>query len=236
MVKYILYIVVVLVVVVILLVCVGKVEYYLVDQLGLQLLLFKLVNFLMLLMQVFKGVGWVDGQVFMVVEGLKIECIVVNLQYLCWLLILFNGDVLVVEGNGFGEELVIIFKQWIVGKVKVCLGKVGKGGNWVILLCCLLGMNIWIQYVYIEGLYLLFGIQLIGDMLYVVNIGNIMQYYYVFGEICMFDKGCEFIDLFSIINYYWIKELLVSCDGCKLYVGVGFNSNIIENGLVVEYC
>lgn len=45
-----------------------------------------------------------------------------------------------------------------------------------------------------------------------------------------------FIDFFNIINYYWIKVLLVSLDGSKLYVGVGFNSNIIENGLVVEYC
>lgn len=75
-----------------------------------------------------------------------------------------------------------------------------------------------------------------GDYLYVVNIGNIMCYCYVLGEIWVVDLGMEFIDLLDIINYYWIKVLFVSFDGCKFYVGVGLNSNIIENGVVIEYC
>lgn len=42
------------------------------------------------------------------------------------------------------------------------------------------------------------------------------------------------IILLFVINYYWIKLLVVSVDGCYLYVGIGFNSNIIECGMVVE--
>lgn len=62
-----------------------------------------------------------------------------------------------------------------------------------------------------------------------------MQYHYVPGETRMSDKGREFTDLPSTINHHWTKELLASRDGRKLYVGVGSNSNITENGLAVEY-
>ncbi|KAG1240594.1 hypothetical protein G6F68_017508 [Rhizopus microsporus] len=62
-----------------------------------------------------------------------------------------------------------------------------------------------------------------------------MQDHYVPGETRMSDKGREFTDLPSTINHHWTKELLASRDGSKLYVGVGSNSNITENGLAVEY-
>jgi hypothetical protein len=37
------------------------------------------------------------------------------------------------------------------------------------------------------------------------------------------------------INHHWTKSLLASPDGSKLYVGVGSNSNVTENGSAVEY-
>ncbi len=37
------------------------------------------------------------------------------------------------------------------------------------------------------------------------------------------------------VNHHWTKALLASPDGSKLYVGVGSNSNVSENGLEVEY-
>jgi len=93
----------------------------------------------------------------------------------------------------------------------------------------------WEQHVYIEGLNSPFGIQLIGDALYVANTDNIMVYRYVPGETRMTDKGTEFTDLPSTINHHWTKDLLASPDGSKLYVGVGSNSNITENGMAIEY-
>lgn len=41
--------------------------------------------------------GWVVGEKFVVVLGLKVNVFVIELQYLCWIEVLFNGDVLVVE-------------------------------------------------------------------------------------------------------------------------------------------
>ncbi len=45
----------------------------------------------------------------------------------------------------------------------------------------------------------------------------------------------EFTDLPDTINHHWTKALLASPDGRKLYVGVGSNSNITENGAAIEY-
>ncbi|MCL1420637.1 sorbosone dehydrogenase family protein, partial [Enterobacter hormaechei] len=146
--------------------CAGKAEYHPADQSGPQPPLPKPANFLMPPMQVPKGVGWADGQTPTVAEGLKIERIAANLQHPRRLLTLPNGDVLVVEGNGPGEEPVTTPKQWIAGKVKARSGKAGKGGNRVTLLRRTPGTNTWTQHVYIEGLHSPFGIQLIGDTLY----------------------------------------------------------------------
>jgi glucose/arabinose dehydrogenase len=33
------------------------------------------------------------------------------------------------------------------------------------------------------------------------------------------------------IDHHWTKSLVASPDGAKLYVGVGSNSNVAENGL-----
>ena len=114
--------------------CAGKAEYHPADQSGAQPPLPAPKNFLMPPMQVPKGVGWADGQSPSVAEGLKIERIAANLLHPRRLLTLPNGDVLVVEGNGPGEEPVTTPKQWIAGKVKARSGKAGKGGNRVTLL------------------------------------------------------------------------------------------------------
>jgi glucose/arabinose dehydrogenase len=57
----------------------------------------------------------------------------------------------------------------------------------------------------------------------------------VTGETRIIAAPVAFADLPSTINHHWTKALLASADGSKLYVGVGSNSNITENGLAVEY-
>jgi glucose/arabinose dehydrogenase len=78
-------------------------------------------------------------------------------------------------------------------------------------------------------------VQLIGDSLYVANTDGIVKFPYVTGETQITKPGVEFTDLPSTINHHWTKALLASPDGKKLYVGVGSNSNITENGQAVEY-
>ena len=192
-------------------------------------------DFLLPPMQVPIGTGWKPGQSPKVAAGLKIEKIAGGLMHPRQLLALSNGDVLVVESNGPGEEPVTTPKQLIANKVQNGSGKAGKGGNRITLLRPKPGGGEWEQHVLVEHLHSPFGMQLIGDTLYVANTGAIVKFPYHIGETQITAPGVEFTDLPSTINHHWTKALLASPDGKKLYVGVGSNSNITENGLDIEY-
>jgi len=192
-------------------------------------------NFLVPPMQVPKGVGWQNGAGPTVASGLKIEKIADGLQHPRQLLTLPNGDVLVVESNGPGTEPVTTPKQLIAGLVKSRSGKGSKGGNRITLLRKAPGAATWQQHVFLEGLHSPFGVQLIGQTLYVADTDRIMKFAYTPGATRITDPGTEFADLPDTINHHWTKALLASPDGKKLYAGIGSNSNITENGMAVEY-
>jgi hypothetical protein len=105
------------------------------QQIGANPALPKPQDFLVPPMQVPDGVGWKGDAAPKVIAGLQIEKIASGLKHPRQLLVLPNGDVLVVESNGPGEEAVTTPKQVIAGKVKANRsGKGGKGGNRVTLL------------------------------------------------------------------------------------------------------
>ncbi|MFJ1466532.1 PQQ-dependent sugar dehydrogenase [Massilia orientalis] len=179
--------------------------------------------------------GWQGDARPQVATGLQIEKIASGLMHPRQVLVLPNQDVLVVEGNGPGEEAITTPKQLIAGQIKNQSGKGGKGGNRVTLLRRKPGGGEWDKFVYIEKLHSPFGIALVGDALYVANTGNIMKYRYTPGETKMSDPGTELGDLPSTVNHHWTKAMVASPDGKYLYVGSGSNSNAGENGLEVEY-
>jgi glucose/arabinose dehydrogenase len=195
----------------------------------------KARNFLVPPMQVPDGVGWKQGQLPKVATGLKIEKIAGDLAHPRQLCLLPNGDVLVVESNGPGTEPVTTPKQLIAGMVKNQSGKGAKGGNRITLLRKAGGGGEWEKHLFIDHLNSPFGVQLIGGFLYVANTDGIVRFHYQAGETTITTPGEPFTDLPSTINHHWTKALLASPDGSKLYVGVGSNSNITENGLDVEY-
>jgi glucose/arabinose dehydrogenase len=190
-------------------------------------------NFLVPPMQVPKFAGWQKGQAPQVAPGLHIEEIASGLQHPRQLYALPNGDILVVESNGPGTEPVTTPKQLIANKIKGLSGKGAKGGNRITLLRNVEGK--WEQHVYAEGLHSPFGVQLIGTTLYVANTDGIVSFPYSPGDTKATAKASDFTDLPSTINHHWTKSMVASPDGRKLYVGVGSNSNITENGLDQEY-
>ena len=195
----------------------------------------KAQSFLVPPMQVPDGVGWKQGQMPTVAAGLKIEQVASGLKHPRQLCVLPNGDVLVVESNGPGTEPITTPKQLIAGMVKNRSGKGAKGGNQITLLRKNDTTGEWEKHVFIEHLNSPFGVQLIGQWLYVANTDGIVKFPYVAGETQITTTGTPFADLPGTINHHWTKSLLASPDGSKLYVGVGSNSNITENGLDVEY-
>jgi len=192
-------------------------------------------NFLVPPMQVPTGVGWQGDAHPAVADGLSIEKIAGGLIHPRQLLALPNGDVLVVESNGPGTEAVTTPKQLIAGMVKGRSGKAAKGGNRITLLRKQAETGKWEPHVLLEHLHSPFGIQWIDRALYVADTDRIMKYRFEPGQLQIADPGTELADLPSTVNHHWTKSMVASRDGRKLYVGVGSNSNITENGLEVEY-
>jgi glucose/arabinose dehydrogenase len=192
-------------------------------------------NFLVPPMKVPERAGWSVGQTPTVAAGLKIERVAGDLKHPRQLYVLPNDDVLVVEANGPGTEPVTTPKQLLAGMVTRKSGKDGNGGNQITLLRRTAGSGEWEKHVFITNLNSPFGVQLIGGSLYVANTDGIVKFPYVTGETQITTPGVAFADLPGTINHHWTKALLASPDGSKLYVGVGSNSNITENGLAVEY-
>lgn len=191
-------------------------------------------NFLIPPMQVPKYAGWAKDASPKVAEGLKIERIAEGLLHPRQVYTLLNGDILVVESNGPGEEATTTPKQLIASMVKGRSGKSAKGGNRITLLRENASGK-WDQFVLLKDLHSPFGVQLIGNQLFVANTNNIMRYPFAVGQTQITDKGVEFADLPDTVNHHWTKSMVASPDGTKLYVGVGSNSNVGENGLEVEY-
>ena len=190
-------------------------------------------NFFMPPMQVPEGVPWKQGEMPKVAQGLKIEKIAENLKHPRQVLTLPNGDVLVAESNGPAKPTTRP-KQLIMGIVQKASGKGGEGGNRITLLRNVNGK--WEQHLFIENLFSPFGMQLIGNTLYVANADSLVKFPYQAGQTEIRTPPQLVADLpGGPINHHWTKALVASPDGSKLYVGIGSNSNITENGIGAEY-
>lgn len=89
--------------------------------------------------------------------------------------------------------------------------------------------------VFLEGLNSPFGMALIGDKFYVANTDAVMRFDYREGANEIATQGEKVAELpGGPLNHHWTKSLVASQDGSKLYVGVGSNSNVAENGLDKE--
>jgi glucose/arabinose dehydrogenase len=88
--------------------------------------------------------------------------------------------------------------------------------------------------VFLDGLYGPFGMALVGKDLYVANADALVRFPYKNGDTKISDKGVKVMDLPAGINHHWTKNVVASPDGKKLYVSVGSNSNVAENGIPAE--
>jgi glucose/arabinose dehydrogenase len=76
---------------------------------------------------------------------------------------------------------------------------------------------------------------LVGNDFYVANTDAIVRFPYIDGVTRITQPGTKALDLpAGQINHHWTKNLLASKDGSMLYVTVGSNSNIAENGMDQE--
>jgi glucose/arabinose dehydrogenase len=182
-------------------------------------------------------VGWKEGEKPTVAPGLKIEALATGLQHPRSLYVLPNGDVLVVESKSPGVQPVARPKDIIMGWIESMVTSGGDTGpsNRVTLLRYDADGKTRTRGVFLDHLHSPFGVALVGSDLYVASTDAIMRYPYNAGDAAITGAGATLTPLpGGPIDHHWTKSLVASRDGSLLYVGVGSNSNITENGIQAE--
>jgi glucose/arabinose dehydrogenase len=183
------------------------------------------------------AVGWPEGRTPVAAQGLTVNAFAVGLDHPRWLYELPNGDVLVAESNAppKPDDKKGGLRGWIQGLV---MGKAGAGvpsANRITLLRDADGDGVAeTKSVYLSGLTSPFGMALIGERLYVANADALVAFPYQTGQTRIDATPVKVAELPAGRNHHWTKSLVASRDGSRLYVGVGSNSNVGENGLNEE--
>jgi glucose/arabinose dehydrogenase len=168
--------------------------------------------------------------------GLAATAYASGLDHPRWLYVLPNGDVLVAESNKPGnapKETGI--KAKVQGIVQKRAGAGVDSPNRIILLRGVKADGTAeTKTVFAQNLNSPFGMTLVGNDLYVANADALWRFPYKTGETVLSGKGVKVMDLPAGINHHWTKNVAASKDGKKLYVTVGSNSNVAENGMEAE--
>jgi glucose/arabinose dehydrogenase len=181
-----------------------------------------------------KPVGWAEGAAPVAAKGLQVSRFATGLDHPRTMLRLPNGDLLVAETNS-PPRPVEGLRDWIAGKLMGSAGAGVPSANRITLLRDGDGDGVAEQrHIFLKGLNSPYGMALVGGTLYVANTDSLMAFPYQEGETQITAQGRKIASLpANAPNYHWTKSLAASPDG-KLYVGIGSNSNIAENGLDAE--
>ncbi len=177
---------------------------------------------------------WKAGEKPVAAKGLAVDRFAEGLAHPRSLLRLPNGDILVAETNSPPRP-----KDGIVQRVmNYLMDKAGAGvpsANRITLLRDTdKDGRADTKTAFLTGLNSPYGMALIGDTLYVANTDALMAFPYKEGDTRISAAGRKIIDLpAQSPNQHWTKSMVASPDGL-LYIGVGSNSNIGENGLERE--
>ncbi len=191
-------------------------------------------QFLLPPMDIAPVVAWGADETPVVPKGLRVEALARGLKHPRSLAVLPNGDVLVVESSG-PPAPVNRPKDLVMGWVEAFSGAHAKGANRITLLRAAADGVAPTRTILLDHLESPFGVALVGHDLYVADTDAILRFPYTEGETTISDPGTKLVDLpAGPIDHHWTKSLVASPDGTKLYVGVGSNSNITENGIGAE--
>ncbi|RZL00538.1 MAG: sorbosone dehydrogenase family protein [Rubrivivax sp.] len=181
--------------------------------------------------------GWPAGGKPSTAAGTTVTRFAEKLDHPRWLYVLPNGDVLVAETNAPPKpEDNKGIKGWAMKKVMDKAGAGVPSANRITLLRDANADGVAeTRTVFLQGLHSPFGMALVGNDFYVANTDAVWKYPYTPGQSQITAAGTKVVDLpGGPINHHWTKNLIASKDGSKLYVTVGSNSNVAENGMDAE--
>ena len=183
------------------------------------------------------AVGWPEGAKPTAAAGTQVAAFAEGLDHPRWLYVLPNGDVLVAETNAPPKpDDSKGIKGWVM---KTVMGKAGAGvpsPNRITLLRDADHDGVAeTRTVFLQNLNSPFGMTLVGNDLYVADTDRLLRFHYEPGATEIKTQPIKVTDLpGGTLNHHWTKNVIASKDGSKLYVTVGSNSNVGENGLDKE--
>jgi glucose/arabinose dehydrogenase len=181
--------------------------------------------------------GWPEGAKPQPAKGLAVTLYAKGLDHPRWLYVLPNGDVLVAESNAperLDEGNGIKGMFFRMAQTQAGAG-VLSANRITLLRDADKDGTAETKAVFLKALKSPIGMALVGRDLYVANTDAVMRFPYEEGATQIDAPGDKVADLpAGPLNHHWTKTLLASRDGTRLYVGVGSNSNVGENGLNQE--
>ncbi|MBS7699939.1 MULTISPECIES: sorbosone dehydrogenase family protein [unclassified Chelatococcus] len=187
--------------------------------------------------KVAKAIGWKGDEKPTPLAGGQVTAFATGLQHPRWLYALPNGDILVAESDAppKPDDKRGGLRAWVQGLFMERAGSRTPSANRISLLRDADGDGVAeTKSIYLDNLNSPFGMALIKDQLYVANADSVVRVPYVAGETKNAEKPVKVADLPAGRNHHWTKSLVASADGSRLYVGVGSNSNVAENGMAEE--
>ena len=188
-------------------------------------------------MKIAKPVGWPAGIVPTPAPGLAVRAFAEGLDHPRWLYTLPNGDVLVAETTSPPQPDDEKGLRGLAAKlIMSAAGAKTPSANRITLLRDANRDGVAeVKTRFITGLNAPIGMALVGEALFVAETDKLMRFAYVSGATAITAPGVKLADLpGGTRNHHWTKTLIASADGKTLFVAVGSNSNVGENGLAAE--
>jgi glucose/arabinose dehydrogenase len=180
--------------------------------------------------------GWPEGVKPQPPAGMTVTALATGLDHPRWVYVLPNGDVLVAESNKPPKpDTGFSIKGWVMKTVMKRAGAEVPSANRITLLRDTDGDGqAETRTVFMQGLMSPFGMALVGKELFIANADALVKVPYEEGQTAITATPVKVVDLPAGINHHWTKNVIASRDGSRLYVTVGSNSNIGENGMDIE--
>ncbi|MDO9359705.1 MAG: sorbosone dehydrogenase family protein [Polaromonas sp.] len=180
--------------------------------------------------------GWPEGVMPQPPAGTTVTALASGLDHPRWVYVLPNGDVLVAESNKPPKpKQEFSIKGWVKGMVMKKAGAEVPSANRITLLRDTDGDGkAETRTVFMQNLMSPFGMVLVGKELFIANADALVKVPYEEGQTSITAAPVKVVDLPAGINHHWTKNVIASKDGSKLFVTVGSNSNIGENGMEAE--
>jgi glucose/arabinose dehydrogenase len=188
--------------------------------------------------QVAPAEPWADNEQPIAAADLRLTSFARGLDHPRWLYVLPNGDVLVAESNAPADrpDEGKGFRGFFMGLFMSRAGAAEPSADRITLLRDANNDGIAeTRSVFLHGLHSPFGMTLVGNDLYVADTDALLRFPYRTGATEISTAGERVVELpGGRLNHHWTKNVIASRDGSRLYVTVGSNSNVGENGMDQE--